>query len=465
MSIYHADAGLAARAAGDPRRLQGALPAGRRDRPERDRADEPAARKDARRLRQHRRLVEALDRRGRALLPASTSPRAAKANGFTAIPPQAEWRLDPDAAYVHICSNETIIGLEYHWTPDTGAVPLVADMSSDILSRPIDVARYGLIYAGAQKNIGPAGLTLVIVRDDLLGGALPTTPSAFDYAHPGGQRLDDQHAADLSRSTSPGWSSTGSREQGGLAAMAERNRAKAALLYDCLDASGFYRTRSSPADRSLMNVRFHLPDPALDAAFLEGASARRPAQPQGPPHRRRHARLDLQRDAGRGRAGPGRYMKAFRAASRGWAAADADPGALALNMLSKSMYGSCILKCGDRHGSDRRRARPDHLAEGRARRPRLLTKGTQLKVELDGGRIILRKNVDDAISRLRGRFKLPPGVTTDDVMRELRGRAPGDPVEPDVTRRDDRGRLVRADRSARRRRPRRLRPKTAFARR
>ena len=118
-------------------------------------------------------------------------------NGFTAIPPQAEWRLDPGAAYVHICSNETIIGLEYHWTPDTGAVPLVADMSSDILSRPIDVSRYGLIYAGAQKNIGPAGLTLVIVRDDLLGGALATTPSAFNYADPGGQRLDDQHAADV----------------------------------------------------------------------------------------------------------------------------------------------------------------------------------------------------------------------------------------------------------------------------
>src|SRR6185295_15971219 len=101
--------------------------------------------------------------------------------GFTAIPPQREWQLDPGAAYVHICSNETIIGLEYHWTPETGDVPLVADMSSDILSRPLDISRYGLIYAGAQKNIGPAGLTIVLVRDDLLGGALPTTPTAFDY--------------------------------------------------------------------------------------------------------------------------------------------------------------------------------------------------------------------------------------------------------------------------------------------
>ena len=104
-----------------------------------------------------------------------------EASGFTAIPPQAEWRLDPDAAYVHICANETIGGLEYHWVPDTGAVPLVADMSSNILSRPIDVSRYGCIYGGAQKNIGPAGLTFVIVRDDLLGGALPITPEAFDY--------------------------------------------------------------------------------------------------------------------------------------------------------------------------------------------------------------------------------------------------------------------------------------------
>ena len=97
------------------------------------------------------------------------------------MPKQSEWKLDPNAAYVHICSNETIGGVEYHWTPDTGAVPLVADMSSNIMSRPVDVSRYGLIYAGAQKNIGPAGATIVIVRDDLLGKALPITPSAFDY--------------------------------------------------------------------------------------------------------------------------------------------------------------------------------------------------------------------------------------------------------------------------------------------
>ncbi|HEY2189438.1 MAG TPA: 3-phosphoserine/phosphohydroxythreonine transaminase, partial [Caldimonas sp.] len=104
-----------------------------------------------------------------------------EAGGFTSVPARASWNLDRDAAYVHICANETIGGVEYHWTPDTGDVPLVADMSSNILSRPIDVSRYGLIYAGAQKNIGPAGLTIVIVRDDLIGKALPITPSAFDY--------------------------------------------------------------------------------------------------------------------------------------------------------------------------------------------------------------------------------------------------------------------------------------------
>ena len=104
-----------------------------------------------------------------------------EASNFTAIPKQSEWKLDPEASYVHICSNETIGGVEYHWTPDTGPVPLVADMSSNIMSRPIEVSRYGLIYAGAQKNMGPSGVTVVIVRDDLIGHALPITPSAFNY--------------------------------------------------------------------------------------------------------------------------------------------------------------------------------------------------------------------------------------------------------------------------------------------
>ena len=195
-----------------------------------------------------------------------------EASGFTSIPRQDEWRLDPEAAYVHICANETIIGLEYHWTADTGSVPLVADMSSNILSRPIDVSRYGLIYAGAQKNIGPAGLTLVIVRDDLLGGALPTTPSAFDYTI--------QAANDSMINTPPTYAIYTAglvfrwlKAEGGPAAMAARNQAKAELLYAALDAGDFYRTKIAKPDRSRMNVTFHLPDVRLDAAFLEGAKA------------------------------------------------------------------------------------------------------------------------------------------------------------------------------------------------
>jgi len=192
--------------------------------------------------------------------------------GFTSIPKQSEWRLDRETAYVHICANETIGGVEYHWVPDTGEVPLVADMSSNILSRPIDVSRYGLIYGGAQKNIGPAGLTFVIVRDDLLGGALPITPEAFNYTI---------QAANNSMINTPptfaiylaGLVFRWIKEGGGLAAMAERNRAKAALLYETLDASDFYVNRIARDDRSLMNVVFQLPDPALDAPFLEGAKA------------------------------------------------------------------------------------------------------------------------------------------------------------------------------------------------
>ena len=205
---------------------------------------------------------------------------SAEGNGFTAIPPQREWQLDPGAAYVHICSNETIIGLEYHWTPDTGDVPLVADMSSDILSRPVDVARYGLIYGGAQKNIGPAGLTIVIVRDDLIGQALPFTPSAFDY------KL--QAEADSMLNTPPTYAIYVAglvfrwlKAEGGLAAVAERNRAKAALLYDYLDGSGFYSNPVARADRSLMNVPFRLRDESLDAQFLKGAEARGMVQLKG----------------------------------------------------------------------------------------------------------------------------------------------------------------------------------------
>jgi len=199
---------------------------------------------------------------------------------FTSVPPRESWQLDPDAAYVHICSNETIGGVEYHFVPDTGDVPLVADMSSDILSRPVDVARYGLIYAGAQKNIGPAGLTIVIVREDLIGRALPFTPSAFDY------KL--QAEADSMLNTPPtyaiyiaGLVFRWIASQGGLAAMAERNRKKAALLYDALDRSALYQNPVAAADRSLMNVPFRLRDEELDEPFLKGAQARAMVQLKG----------------------------------------------------------------------------------------------------------------------------------------------------------------------------------------
>ena len=203
-----------------------------------------------------------------------------EASHYTAIPRRETWKLDPDAAYVHICSNETIGGVQYHWTPDTGGVPLVADMSSDILSRPVDVSKYGLIYGGAQKNIGPAGLTIVIVRDDLIGHALPVTPSAFDYK----QQADN----DSMYNTPPtyaiyiaGLVFNWIKNRGGLAAMAEHNRAKAALLYDHLDATSFYTSPVAREDRSLMNVPFKLKDAALDDAFLKGAQARGMVQLKG----------------------------------------------------------------------------------------------------------------------------------------------------------------------------------------
>ena len=205
---------------------------------------------------------------------------SAKDGGYTSIPPRDGWKLDPNAAYVHICSNETIGGVEYHWTPDVGEVPLVADMSSDILSRPLDVSKYGLIYGGAQKNLGPAGLTLVIVREDLLGGALPITPSAFDYkvvADNGSMYNTPPTYAIYIAGLVFQWI----KARGGLAAMEAHNRAKAALLYDFLDGTGFYSAPVARDCRSLMNVPFKLKDPALDGAFLKGAEERGMVQLKG----------------------------------------------------------------------------------------------------------------------------------------------------------------------------------------
>ena len=192
---------------------------------------------------------------------------------FTYVPAQSTWRLSDDAAYVHYTANETIGGVEYHWIPDVGEVPLVSDMSSQILSRPLDVSRFGVIYAGAQKNIGPAGLTIVIIREDLVGHARPGTPTMLDYA---------THAkADSMYNTPPtygvyiaGLVFRWLLEQGGLAAAEQRNIAKAALLYEHLDRSDFYLNPVEPADRSRMNVTFRLVDPALDGEFLAGAAKR-----------------------------------------------------------------------------------------------------------------------------------------------------------------------------------------------
>jgi len=193
--------------------------------------------------------------------------------GFSYAPAQAAWKLDPNAAYVHITQNETIGGVEMFWVPETGDVPLVADMSSNIMSRPIDVSKYGLIYAGAQKNIGPAGLTIVIVREDLIGQPLAGTPTMFDY--------QTQADNDSMYNTPPTYAIYISglvfkmlKGRGGLAAMEQVNRAKARVLYDFLDGSSFFLSPVSRENRSLMNIPFTLKNDALDEEFLKGAKTR-----------------------------------------------------------------------------------------------------------------------------------------------------------------------------------------------
>ncbi len=191
---------------------------------------------------------------------------------FTRTPAQSELQLSGDAAYVHYTPNETIQGVEFPYLPDSGEVPLVADFSSTILSRPVDVSRYGIIYAGAQKNIGPAGLTLVIIREDLIGEAVDGTPAMFQYT---------THSENGSMYNTPptyAWYLSGLvfkwlQGKGGLEGMAEINRRKAESLYRAIDESGFYNNPVDPQSRSWMNVPFTLADAALDAKFLEGASA------------------------------------------------------------------------------------------------------------------------------------------------------------------------------------------------
>ena len=199
---------------------------------------------------------------------------------FTYAPAQDVWNLRTGAAYVHYCSNETIGGVEFHWIPDSGNVPLVADASSHILSRPLDVSKFGLIYAGAQKNIGPAGLTIVIVREDLLGHAQKGTPSVLDY------KLQADADSMLNTPATYGIYMAGLvfkwvKQLGGLAEMEKRNIAKAKLIYDVLDASSFYRSPVAKEDRSRMNIPFTLVDDKLDAAFLKGAQERGMIQLKG----------------------------------------------------------------------------------------------------------------------------------------------------------------------------------------
>ncbi len=196
------------------------------------------------------------------------------ADAYRSIPARATWELDPGAAFVHITTNETIHGVEMRDIPDVGEVPLVADMSSDILSQPLDVSKFGLIYAGAQKNIGPSGLVVMLVREDLLARHPRPLPKIFRYA---------EYAAADSMLNTPntwGWYLAGLtfqwlKEQGGLVEMGRRNAAKAALLYAAIDGSGgYYSNPVEPSARSRMNVVFNLHDAALDPVFVaEGGKA------------------------------------------------------------------------------------------------------------------------------------------------------------------------------------------------
>jgi len=198
---------------------------------------------------------------------------SAKQYDYFAIPGQNEWQLSKDAAYVHYTPNETIGGLEFDWIPEVGDVPLVADASSTILSRPLDVSRFGLIYAGAQKNIGPSGLVVVIVREDLLGHARAACPTLLDY------KVEADSGSMYNTPATFSWYLSGLvfkwlKEQGGLPAMERLNRQKKDLLYGFIDGSDFYSNPIAKNDRSWMNVPFRLADERLDKTFLKGADER-----------------------------------------------------------------------------------------------------------------------------------------------------------------------------------------------
>ncbi|WP_447590749.1 3-phosphoserine/phosphohydroxythreonine transaminase [Aquipseudomonas campi] len=198
---------------------------------------------------------------------------SAKGYDYFAIPGQNEWQLSKDAAYVHYATNETIGGLQFDWIPETGDVPLVADMSSDILSREVDISKFGLIYAGAQKNIGPSGLVVTIVREDLLGRARSVCPTMLNY------KIAADNGSMYNTPATYSWYLSGLvfewlKEQGGVAAIEQRNKAKKDLLYTAIDDSDFYTNPIAHNARSWMNVPFRLADEKLDKPFLAGADAR-----------------------------------------------------------------------------------------------------------------------------------------------------------------------------------------------
>ncbi len=196
---------------------------------------------------------------------------SAESGGFNSVPAQSDWTASTDAAYLHYTPNETIGGVEFGFVPDAGAVPLVADMSSTILSRPVDVSRFGLIYAGAQKNIGPSGLTVVIVKKSLFGNAATITPDAFNY-----QKQADAGSM-LNTPPTYGWYIAGLvfkwlKQRGGLDAMQAVNKRKADKLYAAIDASSYYSNPVAIDSRSWMNVPFICGDSSRDTEFLAGAT-------------------------------------------------------------------------------------------------------------------------------------------------------------------------------------------------
>ena len=191
---------------------------------------------------------------------------------FTRIPRQDELKLSKDADYVHVCWNNTIFGTKYQYIPDTGDVPLVADMSSSILSEPVDVSKFGMIYAGVQKNLAPAGMAIVIVREDLIGNAMPITPKIWDY-----KIMADKESMLNTPPCFPIYFvklvTDYLMEQGGLEEMQRRNEEKAKILYDYLDSQDFFKAAAAKEDRSIMNVTFRTGDDALDAEFVKGQAA------------------------------------------------------------------------------------------------------------------------------------------------------------------------------------------------